>query len=303
MLFLAHLSKDPYIIEEMIKKASAIFNDLELTTLEEDVEFLGELQDITKEIEIEAREKEQLRREILEEKDRMESERCLIKQYDEPVDDKIFDSNPALQLCASLKTLEIMGQMIKNFPGSMDASDKIKLTDSCYGLGLRTLTFALNIVRKNEKELLSDLIKIIRDKNKELEFEKVSQKARESIVWVSQIISFCTIKRISYSVGTPELLPIYNIMLETYPFASVKLIDCSLAIDQATHFPDRKIITLAKEINKQWFPLQILKRIVALHLYLFEVPHDQRQRVCQELDLKYKLVQSASPRRKLLKGK
>ena len=282
MLFLAHLSKDPYIIEEMIKKAGMIFSDLKPTTLETDIEFLGGLEDVTKEIEIEAREKEQLRSELLEEKDRIGSERYLIKQYDEPVDDDVFDSNPALQLCASLKTLEIMGQMLKNFPGSMEASDKIKLTDSCYGLGLRTLTFALDIVRKNERELLSEFMNIIRNKNGELNFEKVSQKARESIVWVSQIISFCTIKRISYSVGTPELFPIYKKMLISYPFASVKLIDCSLEIDQAAHFPDRKIIQLAKDINKQWFPLQILKRIVALHLYLFEVPHDQRQRVCHQ---------------------
>ena len=111
------------------------------------------------------------------------------------------------------------------------------------------------------------------------------------------------IKRSSYSVGTPELFPIYKKMMEKYSFASIKLVDCSLAVDQALRFPDSKIISLAKEMNKRWFPLEILRRIVALHLYLFDVQHKKRQRVCQELDIQYKYFQSASPRRKLLKGK
>ena len=50
MLFLAHLSKDPYIIEEMINKAGKIFNDLKPAHLEEDIEFFGDLQGITKQL-------------------------------------------------------------------------------------------------------------------------------------------------------------------------------------------------------------------------------------------------------------
>ena len=111
------------------------------------------------------------------------------------------------------------------------------------------------------------------------------------------------IKRISYSIGTPELFPIYQKMVEKYSFASIKLIDCSLAVDQASNFPGLKIVSLAKEMKKNWFPFEILRRIVALHLYLFDVNHKQRQRVCHELEIKYKYHQSASPRRKLLKGK
>jgi hypothetical protein len=92
-------------------------------------------------------------------------------------------------------------------------------------------------------------------------------------------------------------------MVEKYSFASIKLIDCSLAVDQSLHFPDSKIVSIAKEMKKNWFPFEILRRIVALHLYLFDVHHKQRQRVCQELHIQYRYLQSASPRRKLLKGK
>ena len=303
MLFLAHLSKDPYIVEEMIKKAEVIFSNIKPAHLEEDIDFIENLENVKQELIIEEKQKEKIREEILEEKDGMDEEPLLMSQYDEPVEEDLFKSNPLLQLGASIRTLEIMGQMLKNFPGSMEADDKLKLTDSCYNLGLRTLAFALNIVKGNEKELLKDFIKLISCQHPELDYEKASQKALESIVWISQIIAFCMIKRISYSVGTPELFPIYKKMMEKYSFASIKLVDCSLAVDQALRFPDSKIISLAKEMNKRWFPLEILRRIVALHLYLFDVQHKKRQRVCQELDIQYKYFQSASPRRKLLKGK
>jgi len=303
MLFLAHLSKDPYVVEEMIKKAEVIFSDMEPAHLEEDIDFIGKLENIKQELIVEEKQKEIIREEILEEKDRIDEEKLLIVQCDEPVEEHLFKSSPLLQLGASLRTLEIMGQMLKNFPGSMEADDKLKLTDSCYNLGLRTLAFTLNIIKGNKKELLKDFIKLINHQHPELDYEKASQKALESIVWSSQIISFCMIKRISYSIGTPELFPIYKKMIEKYSFASIKLVDCSLEVDQASHFPDLKIVSLAKEMNKKWFPFEILRRIVALHLYLFDVQYDKRQRVCQELNIQYKYFQSASPRRKLLKGK
>ncbi len=303
MLFLAHLSKDPYIVEEMIKKAEVIFSNTEPAHLEEDIDFIENLENVKQELIIEEKQKEKIREEILEEKDRMDEKPLLMSQYDKPVEEDLFKSNPLLQLGASIRTLEIMGQMLKNFPGSMEGDDKLRLTDSCYNLGLRTLAFALNIVKGKEKELLKDFIKLISYQHPELDYENASQKALESIVWISQIIAFCMIKRISYSVGTPELFPIYQKMMEKYSFASIKLVDCSLAVDQALNFPDSKIISLAKEMNKRWFPLEILRRIVALHLYLFDVKHEKRQRVCQELDIQYKYFQSASPRRKLLKGK
>jgi hypothetical protein len=303
MLFLAHLSKDPYVVEEMIKKSEVIFSEMKPAHLEEDIDFIGNLENIKKELIVEEKQKEKIREEILEEKDRMDKDPCLLTQYEEPVDESLFKSNPLLQLGASIRTLEIMGQMLKNFPGSMEAKDKLKLTDSCYNLGLRTLAFALNIIKGNEQELLKDFIILISHQHPEFDYEKASKKAIESIVWISQIIAFCMIKRISYSIGTPELFPIYKKMVEKYSFASIKLIDCSLAVDQSLHFPDSKIVSIAKEMKKNWFPFEILRRIVALHLYLFDVHHKQRQRVCQELHIQYRYLQSASPRRKLLKGK
>ncbi len=303
MLFLAHLSKDPYIIEEMIKRADVIFDNSEPSHLEEDIDFIGNLDSIKEELIVEEKKKERVREEILDEKDRIDEEPPTMTRYNEPVDADVFKSNSLLQLGASIRTLEIMGQMLKNFPGSMEADDKLRLTNSCYNLGLRTLASTLNIIKGNEKELLKDFIKVINHKHPQLDYEKASQKALESIVCMSQIIGFCMIKRISYSIGTPELFPIYKKMLEKYPYASVKLIDCSLAVDQASYFPDSKIVNLSKELSKKWFPFEILRRIVALHLYLFDVQHTKRQRVCQELNIQYKYLQSASTKRKMLKGK
>jgi hypothetical protein len=59
-----------------------------------------------------------------------------LRIYPESVDEKIEE---ILQHNAAFKTIQILGQVLKNFTGSLRGGPKRQLMEECYGLGLRVL--------------------------------------------------------------------------------------------------------------------------------------------------------------------
>lgn len=303
LLFLAHLCKDIFIVNELIDKSEQLFTELQPAKLDGDIDFINNLNNSIKDLTIEEKDKETVRQELLKRRDREDNEEVLIN-LEEPVKEEDYIKNPLLQLTASLKTIEILGQILKNFPASIDADDKKKMAQSCYNTGLRTLTFAFEILKRNEQELLKDFIGIIHEKNPNLNLEEIKQQARESLVWMSEVFAFGLIKRVSYSVGTPDLFITYDKIVQETPWPSVQLIDCALSIDQANHFPDEKILNLSKALSKKWFPHEILRNLVIQHLYLFEVPPERKQKVCKKLEINFTILRASfDPKRKLIDSK
>jgi len=311
LLFLAHLSKDPFIIDQLKHKALTIFKGIPYAELDKDVGFLGDISDKLEKLTLDDMDKQQARQKMLREKDKDESlERGFLLRYDGPVRQEVFDANPLLQLISSLKTIEILGQILKNYPGTIEGSEKFGIAECCYCLGLRTLAFSFEVLKENEEGLISDIVKIVRERHLgeheregSIDETKIKRLAREAIINLTQILSFSLIRRISLSVGTPELFPIYKKLVDKMEVPSVQLIDCSLQIDQANSFPDAKIIKLSEAFSSKWLALDILRKLVVQHLYLFEVPRPKIQRVCAKLSIRYKLLQAVDPKRKMIESK
>lgn len=308
LLFLAHLCKDPVIIGQMLRASEDVYCEIKPALLYGDIEFLENLGDVAETIILEERDTRQTRQDRLESLDHEHEVEGSEEYIEESLDWEDAPSttiNPIMKLNAALKTLQILGQILKNFPGSMEGQKKYKIADSCYRLGLRTLSIGLNLIRDKEKELLQEFIDVLFERHPNFDANEVKSRAQKTLFGLAQIISFTLVKRISNAVGSPELFVTYEqIVKEKDSPASpaVRLVDASLAIDHARHFPDCKIIELSKQLRKKWFAHCILQYLVVEHLYLFDVDFRIKQRLCQALGIAYKRMQSTDPSRKMLTG-
>jgi hypothetical protein len=310
-LFLAHVSRDPFIIDEMLRQADYFFPGTQPSTLDADIAFLS---DSDKALLSEAETSlvaptyvetdiDEARRKRLAELDRLDDvESGLESEIPEPSLDDDFKeiAKYAAELGAAFKTLQILGQILKNFPGTLEADTKAKLLRACYALGLRSLSNVLTLIRENRADLVREIAADWQKEQPEATSEELLRRARETVFGLTHMLAFGTIKRVSYAVGLPGLRDTYaSIRAETQTNA-VELIHTSLHLDQFASFPQKMVEDLGKRLDGQLLPMSILKNLVVNHFHLFPVDYRIRQTICDRLGISYTRLQRTNPRARLV---
>lgn len=290
LLFLAHLSRDPFIIEQLIKAADEHYPDLAPAQLKSDVDFINQLQERVESIiydEVPIQKSRQDYLDTLDQKDRAEQ---LIDDNIDALDDASAVVDPIAGLNAALKTMQILGQILKNFFGSLEGEPKYNIADRCYSLGLRALSFIFELIRTNEEALLKDIVLLLRERYPDSTAEDAVRKARWAIVALSRLVSFGIIKRISLAVGSQDLVKTYEKVLTANPVPSIKVVHAALALEHTGVFPDKMICDLAEEFKSNHLVHWLLQGFVLEYFQLFPVSISIKHRICAKLSIKYRPV-------------
>jgi len=304
LLFLAHLSKDPFIVEEMLSAAEVLYSDSPRARLEDEVEFLNRLMARDTKLVLEERPPSEVRRDMDNAKDDgnncSDSGTALNEPVDIPGEDAFDPTDPLTRLNAALKTLQILGQILRNFPGSIAAERKVKIADTCFGLGLRTLSGIISLVRDSEIELLNEFAKIIHEHHPAFLPLTIRERACQTVIALAEVIAFGMTRQISRSLGSPELFLTYESLKSTEDPASVDLIHASLEIDYRPAFPTRSIVNLSRRLKEKYLARSVLRNMVGQHFLLHGIDFRIRQQVCEELQIEFKKVVGPSASQKML---
>ena len=196
------------------------------------------------------------------------------------------DFDDVLKVNFALKTLHVMGQVLRNFPGSLPSRTKEELATESYLLGLRTLKAILRIAETNLQELRTYLAMLIRERRRISDIGELSRTTDEAVIWMTLSCAFGMTKRISSSVGLHELSGTFTDVLkglgQTLP---ARLIDLSIKLDHFPGFPLKEIEELADETSRNRFTKRVLRDLVASHFYLFKVDYRIRQKLSEKLDI------------------
>ena len=295
LLFLTHLSKDPLIIEKLIEEAGKHFDDLEQANFERDAVFLysGE------------HDFEPL---LLEEKNASEARHKMLEAQDNLADDinangdtNVYkDSEFSLKLNAAMKTLQILGQIIKNFPGSMESDDKIRIMETCIQLGLRISSSFFEFIKAMREDYIECIIQILKENTPELNQEELKKKAFDTMMGLAEFISFCLVKRISYDVGSPDLFKTYVRLEKPNNTPALSTILSSIKIDYTNKFPVAAIEDQARRLKQYPLAFAILRMLVYHHFTLFPVEYKIRQRLCPSLKITLAQTSRINPEVRLI---
>jgi hypothetical protein len=301
LLFLAHLSKDPFIIDEMLREAERVYEEWEAAKLQEDAEFIADLMSPEMALEYIEKDVAQARREMHEQMD--------ANNQPETPNDPIIDPNvepdaafmnPVMHLNIALKTQQILGQILKNFPGSLEGETKLRIAGQCYGLGLRAMAAIFQLIRDNKTAILADIRSFLVRERSGQDPEQLSEKARHTLGGMAHLIAFGLIKRVSYAVGSPDLTETYERLLGEEPDVALMLIDTSIKLDHSAAVPETEIRVALERVHGSQFTLSLLQHLVIQRFYLFPSDYKVRQRLCEQLGIAYKPVQTQDPRQKVI---
>ena len=301
LLFLAHLTKDPVVIDTLLTASRDLYPSYHPTELKDDIKFLAHLWSGLPDAVYEDNDPKANREAMLVEMDRNRPPDVGSDDFDVADDDPHMDvEDPVVQFLTALRHLEIMGQVLKNFPGSLEGSVKLGIARECFHLGLRSLTVVFEMIRLEQSEILKEMSQEIQHRHPSLAPWEVDSRAKESLTGLVHVLSYGLIKRVSKAVGSRDLFNTYERLMEESGTPAFSLINSALNLDNSSEFPYVLINHLASDFEDAPLPLSVLRHLVAAHFHLFPVDFKTKQRISSTIGIKYSNLHLSSPRARML---
>ena len=287
LLFLTYLSKNPFIIDSIVESAVRIFSSEAECNIEADTAFLGQLLADIPRLVLDGINPETRRRNLLSEKDQKELDTPSLPQelpaFDEvETDERIAD---ILKINVAFKTIQILGQIIRNYPGSLKASDKLKLAKEAYSIGLRMLNFMLRAIERSKEEIVQALFVLLQEHHSTWSEERIKKHVGETLFNLVEGITFVVSKHIADSIGDEALTLTFDDVLRDARNPSYRFIDVSVRLFHFSQFPKKEIIDLYKDFSKKPFPAQLVRHNVWFFFYLYPAKFDLVQSVCKQVEI------------------
>jgi hypothetical protein len=224
LLFLAHLIKDPFTIGQMIDEARKLYDGFAPAEFGKDVVFSDEI--AAEEVRYSERVASTFRQETLQRADEIEREMSVVERGSSIPDSSDQDAADIFEFDVAMKTIQILGQMLKNFPGSLPAEQKAALTEECYELGLRSLAALFAAVREVRDHFLAEFVEYLkRQQRTETATSELIERAKRDLNRFVLLVAYVVVKKISHSVGSSALTQTYKRVLENNPTDAKYLID------------------------------------------------------------------------------
>jgi hypothetical protein len=287
VIFLVYLTKDEKTISQILMTAKSLYSEYEPCDLQEDVSFINQMEleppppnllegDPAKNKEEYLRGVDEIERRFdgddLEEDDDLKLEREL---------------NDILRLNVALKTLQIMGQVLRNFPGALRREQKIKLLSESYNLGFRTMKMMFSIMDELGPHIREHLADFVRGQNDAIEDEALSKKVDQVLFLLVTIIAYGMVKRISQAVGSEHLRETYKELVTDDCSVATRMVDTSIKIDHFRPFPEKEVLDLYRKVENNKLTLTVLRQMVRDHFHLSKEDRKLRQRVCDKIGISF----------------
>lgn len=292
LIFITHHSKDISFIENSMLNAMVILDNQPPITLQKSDNFYSQLSTFIVELKediidlnknpIEVRENELKQKdEFLIEKERNTKTEDYSKITDEV--DEIF-----LPFLKAFRSIEIIGQIIKNRKGSLEKTRLTELITEVYITGFRTTNYLLEILEKQKNELI-DLFNTDekRDDKRFQKSQELQNKINELIQMFCFKLTFMIFTKLTHSLGHKDLKLIYSEVANQIGTPAAKIVTFYInSYYNTIHESDLKLI--AKEFKGNIVAMKYLRAIVTNYVYNRELKQQIKQSFASILEMNIK---------------
>lgn len=286
--FLTHVTNDQFIIDTIIEHAKSIFSAVEPIKFESDIIFAEKLRIAEDNLCVVERPYKDQKEERL----RLENEEEEIA-YDssEEGGEEIKEVQSSMQeFTMAIKTIDILGQLLRNFTGTLGANDKINLLKETYNLGLRTIEFVLSMFRDNAENIVSYFADEISRKCN-IPKDEIQNKVSHLFYHIVSIHSFSTLYRVALAVGSDQLLKPYSMVKEQFNATkSLLVLDAFVKLNATKNIETFLSKNDKNIIFQSPFCYNLIRRIVFDFFHMYPVRSSLKQSICKKYEIDYKSV-------------
>jgi len=298
-VFVAHHSKNVKILEKIKHNASCLFDKCKSATLTKDeVKFFDEQADIIVKavLPLNNATPERERMERLKMEDDLEQSQKDVEQKE----DSDKEDSLKTELRRSIKTVEVMGCIIKNRAGSLERTKLEEIFKEAMNVHLRSLSYFFEIIKnENEQKALIDSISEILKKITEESDERKRKPSDEELRKIARVIFwnlnffvvYSIIHKIVHSVGSDKLIEISKKVCDEINTPAAFIVKHGILM---WYDKNIQVNEVAQSINKKEFSKiarSAIKFMVVDYSYLHQINYQDKQRLENKLRI---------PSRKLL---
>ncbi len=282
LVLITHHTKNYSFIEESILISMLPFENIAPITLEKHCDYYKLLEEIMKEIKQDVieinRDPSEERKKQLMLQDRLESKKK--QNADEESDSAV--SETILPFIQAFRSIEIIGQIIKNRKGSLDKATLKEMLIELYYTGFRMISY-LGVMFKEAKDELA--LHIEEKISKKDNIQDIERKVYKFLQFVSLQVCLGIFTKLVHSVGIKELREIYSDVAKELDTAAAKIVSFSIN-SYYGKIDINELKQLCKEFKNNVVAQQILRARVKAYTYNNYVDYKDKQKIAAYLNMK-----------------
>jgi len=286
LIFIAHHTKDDFLIDEATFTAMAPFENIEPITLELDDNFFSMIKDIVKKISSDIIESTsdpiETRNKMLESEDQREREREKNKKETHEINDDEGFRKFMMPFFQAFRALEIVGQIIKNRKGSIPTNQLISMIVELYNTAFRTISFFGKTLSETKESLIESLSNRIDDTDTR---KQVEDKVNDFFQLVSLQICLGVFGKVIHSVGQKDLKDLFIDAAQKINTPAADIVTFSIN-SYYGNLSKGELQKIVKKYEKNSVAMQIIKARVKSYLYQNYVDYKKRQSFASILNMK-----------------
>lgn len=286
MIFLTYLSKDKLIIQKLLDAAKSIYQNVTPCDFDAHIAFLNKLDAAIPQIMLPDADPTTTRQDSLRVIDEHNQPRRSSTDTNGLVEENDPEElNQMLTLNRALKSMQIMGQILRNFSGSLKGPVKRDLAAECFAVGLRTLNAYYGLIEKHLEGMINAFSDIFDKDLQAMPHDQRVKVAKRIVFALTEMLCMGMIKRISNAVGAEKLLPTYEDVQNTMDNLATEFVQIGIRMDHSRSFPEKRVLDLYKRLDNNIFGQTLIRVMVANHFYMFPRSYKLRQSICQKLGI------------------
>lgn len=304
ILFLTHHKKSLDIIQKVVDVLAGCHRDSKPFNFASDAEGIHALITESSRLSIGALDLDQER---LDHRDHMDLAAKDHEKFDMEVsNDKTELGERLRQILLMHRTGEIVGQIVKNYYGSLKRPEKKKLLREVFEAPLRMFSSLMTMMGNNPSMLADGISHKIKEEYPDEESQELKRISRRMAFNLLGMVATTAILKPARDVSIRELDDDINALVEEDNTLAIRLaqIACSLVRPAYRGTDDlRKFASELKSHNT--FAYSLLQSLGAMHIRMFSLSEPDKQKLCSALDIDFRevrKVESATPGMKKLKG-
>jgi len=208
-----------------------------------------------------------------------------VHQIETRINDEVTDQERELELssvAASFKTIEVLGQILQNYPGDIAGSDKIDIIDEMHKLGMRSVQAIINTMGYIEQDLVEYIVDKTKEKHPKVQRDQIVASAKRFINYLISVAVRGMVHQIANSLNSIYVLPAAQKAFEGDLSISSKLVLMDLKLNCLNKPDYNEISGLMKVFNdsNERFAANILSSIVGYYLNYNKCDHTLRSKLC-----------------------
>ncbi|HEY2454472.1 MAG TPA: metallophosphoesterase [Scandinavium sp.] len=305
LMFLTHHSRDESILDKVVLQAQSLFSKSTPYRLDIDTQFVNNI--VNKlpmtPVTFERQNRLELRKRMETQKDNIEDGHG--HDYDsilnrEDSDDSTASvhstqasqeqkdigeaSNYLKDMNLTFKSLEILGQLSRNYYGSLKVNQKKKLLEEAIKAPLRSLDYFFSLIEQNAESSI-DLIEMKILEKLQSKFENNTENSMREVarkLMFEMIFGLCFffITKISASIGSINLQQVIDDVCDEMDSNAGKLIKLATMLELGNTVSNEQLKRSLNEFEKNHLSDRLTKSIILNYLYMFERTDKDAQQIC-----------------------